>query len=353
MPPPGGDGYNALQTGGAFAEDASSLYYNPAAVAGLERSTGSRFHTTYSRQDLLPEINISDFYQDFFGAAVIFADRKHGFDVGIELFRNHINFGKSPIISDSNSNQPPSSFFNSSEAVYGLGAAIRLGTPISIGGTLKFYDSRLSPGDVGRATGLAFDWGILVNPTIHPLLQYGVKSLDITPSIGLSWLNLGDSVHYGSSSYHDPLPKTLRAAIGAQIRFFELAEFSMGRDAEVPLFVNESVRSPTITYGYSLGFFGLRWSEGKLEDPLGDRFERHYGVAYEFNLLQWHRLAARMQSGDLHSSTGELDTAHPYPGVRLFGALRPVNPRVVVGRRWIEGNGLRDDQKAWYFSLSL
>ncbi|GEM_PF-6682501 len=52
MPPPGGEGSSALQTGSAFADGAAAMYYNPAALAVLGRNTGSQIHYTHSDQQL-------------------------------------------------------------------------------------------------------------------------------------------------------------------------------------------------------------------------------------------------------------------------------------------------------------
>lgn len=82
-PPPGGEGSSALQTGSAFADGAAAMYYNPAALPELGRGTGSQFHFTHSRQDLLPMLQLPDLKQDFEGLSGVLPDPKRGTDLGI------------------------------------------------------------------------------------------------------------------------------------------------------------------------------------------------------------------------------------------------------------------------------
>ncbi len=93
MPPPGGEGYSALQAGESLPEGAASLYY-PALLAELQRSTGSQLFYTHSRQQLLPLINLADLYQDFWSVAGVVADPSGGTDMGVGFFRNKVSFGE-------------------------------------------------------------------------------------------------------------------------------------------------------------------------------------------------------------------------------------------------------------------
>src|SRR5687768_17203722 len=78
MPPPGGEGYSILQSGGMFADGANATYYNPALLADLERQTGAQVHYSLSHQNLLPALGLSDLNNVYWGVAAVAPDPKGG-----------------------------------------------------------------------------------------------------------------------------------------------------------------------------------------------------------------------------------------------------------------------------------
>jgi hypothetical protein len=360
MPPPGGDGYNALQTGGAFSTGAASLYYNPALLAELHRATGSQVHLAHSRQDLLPGLGLSDLNQNFTGLSFVLADGKNGFDMGVGFFRNHVNFGESLVSGEDTAE----SSFKAGESVYGLGLGLRLGGPLSVGGTVKYYDSHLSPG--ARAIGFAFDLGILALQRVEPLVALDFRSLEVTPSMGYSWLNHGPDAWYVEPSQSDPIPRYERASMGLQIRLLDAVEIAWGKDWEKETHRRASREVPVVsTYGYTYSVLGYRYYEGKLDDPLGGRIETHaskplYALgevrihALEFNMLQVWRVWRRAKELDYRSSSEAMEAGYPFKMTRVLGVSWRMNPQLTIGKRVIRESGsIREGQEALYWSVSL
>jgi hypothetical protein len=345
LPPPGGDGYAALQAGGAFPTGAASMYYNPALLAELERSTGSQVHFSQSWQDILPVLNIKDLDQAFWGLALAAPDPR-GFDVGVGFFRNRAHFGT----------LGPDSDLLPGESVQALGLGLRLGLPISVGGTAKFYHSRFRPGDEGYSYGWAFDLGLLVQPRIYPLGFWNLRSLELIPALGITQQNLGPDATYSSLERSDPLPTTLRHSLGITLRFADLVEFSAGEDLELENHWRADASwEANAVRGFSIHALGYRFSQSFLDDPTGGRSERHTAHAFEFNLAQVFRLTRRLQDLDFASPSKKLDRRHPIGTVSALGLRYRANPRLVFGTREIEARdfGIRQGQKALFWSLSL
>ncbi len=344
MPPPGGDGYSALQSGASLPEGAASLYYNPALLAELERTTGSRTFYTQSRQDLLPILSL-DIYQTFWAAAVVIPEPEKGTDVGIGFFRNYVSFGES-IATDSNFNAIGT--FQSDETVYGMGLAKRLGIPVGLGGTLKYFDSDLAH---VVARGWAIDFGAEVNPCIAPTPKSRWAAITFTPSMAVTVRNLGRDVYYIDPKEADPIPTTYSLAFGSRLVGFDMIEIEGGMDFDQEWTARSRNWQPQRTLGYSCSFLGIRYSEGWLDDPLGKRWEKHTAGAFEFNFLKFNRCLRRFQLGDFTSPSQNMDP----PAAKIWGVPFPANPRVVVGTRKIESSreGVRLGQKAFYFSLAL
>jgi hypothetical protein len=346
-PPPGGNGYAALQSGGAFPTGASSLYYNPALLAEIEAATGSAFHATYSRQDF--PYNMS---QNFAGLSLAFPDKNSGWDVGFGFFRNQTSAEYELYAGPGES--PETSVFT--ENVYGLGAAMRLGCPISVGGAVKFYDSDFGSGLTsggesvdGRATGWAFDIGLFFTSTFHPLASEGLASLDVTPSAGVALQNMGPDAFYVSREQSDPIPLLTRASLGAQARFADALEVSAGVDWERAM-DRYSDGEVSDVEGYSVALLGLRYGRA-WHHPSGGYREMHQAWAYEFNLLQFHRLRKRISALDFTTAPESFNAGFSTPQGKFLGVPYRLNPGFVVG--WRKFDSSWQNENTWYFALSL
>ncbi len=345
MPPPGESGYGALQTGGAIPSGPASLYYNPALLSEIGAATGTRLQFSRSREDL----NVGNGQFDFAGAALVIPDNRRGFDAGFAYTRTHLDFG--PGI------PPPGvlpTSFSPHETVHALGAAVRLGSPVSVGGAAKFYDSRLWTGSSGRAQGWAFDVGVLALQRFRPFAFDGFHSLDVAPSAGLAFVNLGPDVVYDVPENSDPLPSLRRTSLGLNLRLADVVDIAWGADWEMPVHRRAGDARSVETYGYSIWTLGYRFSRGQLEDRDGERSEVHTAQSFELSLLQVHRIIGRARSGDFRSPSEVFDGGYPLPPLKVLGFDWRPNPRVVIGNRRIhDDEGARDGQEGWYWSVSL
>jgi hypothetical protein len=355
MPPPAGDGYSALQSGAALAHGAADIYYNPALLSDLQRSTGSQLFYTESRQKLLPPLRLDDLYQRFHSGAIVMPDTGSGADLAVGFFRNEVNFG-------ANNYQPANGgsveSFNSHETVYGAGIAVRLGIPVSVGANAKFYASHLAdihPG-IQPACNWAFDLGVLTNPRLSPAAGLGWPAITLTPSLGLVMRNLGPDVFYGEPWQADPIPTTYTTAYGLRAEAFDFAEFEAGADMDYEWTRRSENLDQVRNLGYSVMFLAFRYSAGWLDDPSGKRFEKHVARSLDINFLRLYRCFKRIASGDLKSPSSSMDAGYPFAFTHVLGIPFRSNPRLEAGFREIESrdDGIRDGQKSrYYLNVSL
>lgn len=323
MPPPGGDGHSALQSGTAVATGVASAWYNPALLAGLGKTTGSHIHFASAKQDLVANTD-----QDFSGVAVVYPG--FGGDLGIAVYRNVIDMGI--VLPD----QLPAE-----EAVYGLAAGVGLSGFLSAGLAAKYYRSDLG---AARADGWAFDLGLASSTRYRPVEE--VPSFEVSPRVGVALRNLGAEVWYVDPENSDPLPRTWSNGAGFQLDYADLAQITLAYDLERDVHRRAEWNDPwTKAYGYTASLFGFRYGRSWLRDPGEGFFERQVMQEYEFNFQRVMKVLARLADKDFTSaSTAE---AAVIPGTKLR-----INPRFVVGRREIV-SGIRDGWDAKYFSLSL
>jgi hypothetical protein len=354
MPPPGGDGFAALQSGAALSQGAASLYYNPALLADLERSAGSQLFYTHSDQDLLPSLKFPDLYQKFQAGALVAPDPEAGTDMAFGLFRNEVNFGHDTY-RDADGNIEWQG--NSYETVYGAGVAVRLGIPISVGATAKFYESHLADDLNGAEPGVgwAFDIGVLANPRFEPSAGAGFPAIAITPSFALVVKNLGPDVFYREAWQADPIPTTYTRALGIKAEAFDALEFECGSDLDQYVGRNAGDADLSVSTGFSGLFLVYRYGTGWLTDVPGRRLENHVSHAMEFNLLRLHRLYRRLVLADFTSPSRTMDAGFLYAKTRILGVPFRANPRFTLGWREIESfdGGIRNGQDAIFLGLSL
>ncbi len=353
MPPPGGAGYSSLQSGAAFPDGAASLYYNPATLPEISRATGSQIHFTHSDQNLLPVLGIQDLSQTFWAITGVIPDPAFGTDIGIGFFRNSVHFGQSENV-DAN-NQRLGTFFNPNESVYGLGLGIRLGVPISLGGTIKFIDSHLRENSAYDAKSWAFDFGLLIDPKFQPFKPMGMSSIEFVPSLGMSCKNIGPRVFYMESEQSDPIPTTYVGAVGLTLHVADILEFETGRDMDHEITSRTNMSDPGVTNsGFSVSILGYRYSTGWLEDPLGKRRERHISRCLDINALSLYRLGRRFLTGDFLGAREKLEGGYPFLETKVLGVAFRANPHLTAGWRRIHSrDGIREGQKSMFINIAL
>lgn len=323
MPPPGGDGHSALQSGTAMATGVASAWHNPALLANLGKTTGSYIHFATARQDL-----VGDDGQRFSGAAVVYPGL--GTDLGIAVYRNTTDFGV--VLPDQS---------RAEESVYGLAAGVGLSRFLSLGLAAKYYRSDMG---AARADGWAFDVGMAASKRYRPIGE--IPAFEVMPSAGIALRNLGSDAEYADPEASDPLPRTWSNGLGVQVDHADIVQITLAYDLERPVPRRAQWNDPwTQRYGYTASVFGFRFGHSWLRDPGGELFERHVMQEYEFNFQRVMKVLTRLAEGDFtRASTEEVAVL---PGTKLR-----INPRFVVGRREI-ASGRREGWDATYFSVSL
>jgi hypothetical protein len=320
MPPPGGDGHSALQSGTAMATGVASAWHNPALLANLGKATGSHIHFASVEQ----ELNLGE-SQQFSGVALVYPGL--GNDLGIAVYRNKIDLGGS---------------FTNGESVYGLAAGVGFVHIMSLGLAAKYYQSEIG---VAEAKGWAFDVGLAASRRYRPAGE--LPAFDVMPSVGIALRNLGSEVSYGDPELSDPLPRTWSNGAGLEINFADAVQVTFAGDFEKEVHRRARWSDPwQKSYAYTASLLGFRYGEAWLRDPAGERFEKHVMREFEFNFQRLMKVRERVASGDFKSATAE--TAARIPGTNVRA-----NPRFVIGKREITSGGVRSGENATYFSLSL
>ncbi len=360
MPPPGGEGYSAVQSGAALPEGAASMYYNPANLAELQRATGSQAFFTSSDQNLLPKIGLPGLSQNFRSMALVFPDGETGFDLGIGYSWNNINFGHIPIANkfgedvDQNLGE---------ESVYSLGAGLRFGMPVSVGLAAKYYDSYL--GKTGssfdprkqieaHAFGWAFDLGVLVDPRLSFPEDFHFPAFVFTPSAGYSLRNWGPDVFYVDAAEVDPIPTTVCESYAAKFDFFDAFTLKAAWDSEQER-TWRGRGDPVINKGVAYDLLGFTFARAALVDPGGKRMEMHTAYFYAFDFLRWSKILKRLDHGDFYTRSEQLETGFQFKTVNFFGIPFRANPRIEVGWQRIHSydNGVRNGQKSSFMNFAL
>lgn len=350
MPPPGGDGYTALQSGAALADAPASMYFNPAALGELYRSTGSAFGAGFSRQELLPILDLPDLYQEFWSASLVVPDSAGGTDLGVGVFRNHVSFGK-------NYDPATGEGSDSWETVWGLALGMRLGPPLSVGLAAKYIDSRLAQGspssqgpEDGIARSWAFDAGLLFMPRFT-LPEAWHSPITFTPSAALTISNVGPDVFYREALQADPIPRTFTWAVALRADAWDLASITAHAQIDQERTRRYDGESSVVNYGFVSRIVFLELGRGFLIDRSGKRRERFESVSLVLDPVALRRLRGIRE----YWEGGPRSPPLGMPRWREFLAGIPVRPRLVLGQRDIhsEDNGVREGQRAWFAGISL
>lgn len=191
----------------ALSNDATSNWWNPAALAGVNQRVFSLMHT-----QLVPDL-ASDVYYEYLG----YAQHVEGWGgVGASLI--FLTYGKS-VATDENGVEQGT--FSS----YELSPSISLGTEIakglSAGITLKYVYVMLAPAQftldkqAGTGDTFAADLGLL----------YDVSGLGIPVKIGANVQNLGPNISFIDQDQSDPIGRKLWLGVG--IKPFDTGTFRL------------------------------------------------------------------------------------------------------------------------------
>ncbi len=241
----------------ALSNDATSNWWNPAALANVDQRIFSLMHT-----QLVPDL-ADDVYYEYLG----YTQHVEGWGgVGASLI--FLTYGKS--IATSETGQELGTFSS-----YELSPSISLGTQVaqglSAGISLKYVYVSLAPkqfvldGQAGTGDTFAADIGFL----------YQIPK--IPARIGANFQNLGPNISFIDEDQSDPIGRNLKLGIGGKP--FDSGAFRILAEADINKSLVYSDEKPIYNAGMELGFstYGaLRF--GYIYDKAGDIRDPSFGL---------------------------------------------------------------------------
>jgi hypothetical protein len=198
------------ESGTGSVDDASAIYWNPAALSFLDGQEISLTHANW-----LPQFQQSDLFYDFL------TYRQHIEGIGGTLGANvtYLNLGE--FIRTSSSGPEEIGRFKAFEFAVTVGYATKAYDELGLGLNLRFIHSSLSPIGTeqeqgsGIASTVSADIAIMYKPNVLriPLLGDLGKKL----SVGIDLSNLGPKLAYIDAAQADPLPTNLRLGFGYKV----------------------------------------------------------------------------------------------------------------------------------------
>lgn len=239
----------------ALSNDATSNWWNPAALAGFNQRVFSLMHT-----QLVPDL-ADDVYYEYLG----YAQHVEGWGgVGASLI--FLTYGKS-VATDENGVEKGT--FSS----YEISPSVSLGTEIakglSAGISLKYVYVSLAPkqytldGQAGTGDTFAADLGLL----------YDVSGLGIPVRIGANVQNLGPNISFIDQDQSDPIGRKLWLGVG--VKAFDTGNFRLLWEADMDKSLIYSNEKPIWNTGGELAYAtyaALRAGyiydkDGEIKDP--------------------------------------------------------------------------------------
>jgi hypothetical protein len=196
------------ESGVGVADDAGSIFWNPAGLAFLKGSEVSITHANW-----LPQFHLSDLFYDYLN----YREDIPEWGGSIAGSVTYLNLGEFTI-TDETGPIPKGTF-----KAFEVAATIGFGTTISenwgIGMNLRFINSSLSPIGTGQEQGngiaydMSFDIATLYKPKTF-VIPFTDFDLGEHFSVGANLSNLGPKITYIDAAQADPLPTNLRVGFG-------------------------------------------------------------------------------------------------------------------------------------------
>lgn len=196
------------EAGAGVADDAGSIYWNPAGLAFLKGSEVSITHANW-----LPQFHLSDLFYDYLN----YRQDVPEWGGSIAGSVTYLNLGEFTI-TDETGPIPKGQF-----KAFEVAATVGFGTTITdnwgIGMNLRFINSSLSPIGTGseQGNGIAYDMSFDIATLYKPkslVIPFTDVDLGDVFSVGVNLSNLGPKITYIDAAQADPLPTSLRVGFG-------------------------------------------------------------------------------------------------------------------------------------------
>ncbi len=285
--------------GVASSPDASSMHWNPAKYAFVDKKTGIAISYTPWLRQLVPDINLAylSAYHQFKGDQVIAASLRY-FSLG------NITF------TDINGTETGS--YNPSEFAIDAAYSRKLGEEISAGLALRYIHSNLT-GGAELTGGIGTKAGNSVAADISGFFTRETKVFkqDAVFSFGLNISNIGSKISYTETGQKDFIPINLR--LGPSLKFILnqyntitiLADFNKLLVPTPPIYDPDSSGGGTnvILYGKDPNKSVAAGIFGSFSDAPGGFNEELKEVIYCGGLEYWYDNLFAFRAGYFHEST--------------------------------------------------
>ena len=212
------------EAGTGTVDDASAMFWNPAALAFLDGYEVSITHANW-----LPQFQQADLFYDYLN----YRQRIDEIGGTIGASVTYLNLGE--FIKTNSSGPEEVGRFKAFEVAVTGGYATQVFDELSLGLNLRYIHSALSPLEAtefeegsGVASTVSFDIAMMFRPTVMevPLLgDWGNKF-----SAGFNLSNIGPKVTYIDEDQSDPLPTNLRLGLGYKLVKDEFNELTASLD---------------------------------------------------------------------------------------------------------------------------
>lgn len=199
------------ESGTGLADDASSMFWNP---AGLAFQTGKEISITHA--NWLPQFGQSDLFYEYLNFR--YPVPSWGGTLGASI--TYLNLGE--FVRTLSIGPDPVGTFKSFEFAVTVGYGTKISNSLAAGLNLRFIHSNLSPigteqeqGE-GKATTVSFDVATLWRPSYFRLPIIGLNLGDRF-GFGFNLSNLGPKVTYIDAAQADPLPTNLRVGFAFNV----------------------------------------------------------------------------------------------------------------------------------------
>lgn len=197
------------ESGGALADDASAISWNPAGLAFQRGREASLTHSNW-----LPQFNQSDLFYEYLAGKMYMPEI--GGTLGGSI--TYLNLGE---FVRTENDPTPLDTWKAYEFAVTAGYATQVFEDLGVGLNLRYIRSSLAPFDVqgqgreGVANTFSFDIATMWRPT--SLVLPFIGDIEDRFRFGLNISNIGPKVTYIDAAQADPLPTNLRVSLGFQI----------------------------------------------------------------------------------------------------------------------------------------
>jgi len=296
----------------AVADDASGIWWNPAALAFIQRSETGRMHCNWLPKFHLPDLYIRNY--DFF----------HHIK-GLGTFGANYTFFNEGKLPRTNELGQTLGYVHAYEWALTGAFSSKVNENLALGVAAKYIYSHLADWGVGQEKGSAIASGVAVDLSMLYRVRFSPMS---RLQFGVSLVNLGSKMSYIDVYQADPIPTNLRIGEAIIIQYEDYIKFTLSAELEKELttkhsdnstdpfykaiftswynnggFMSNDERNEFITHFgtelWLMDIFALRF--GVLNDPVGSLNFTTYGFSlqYVFVRIDYSRKRGdSLQSGE-------------------------------------------------------